>query len=246
MGATAAAIDQQSRDPVRDGVQRGPDDRKRSEPPPVVLFGEAELKSDTPRVQSPSPVDDEVGMRRLHQSVTIGVPPAQCRQLPVQHLDGPVVHDNRVRWLHDRGQPVGVVPLTSVGPITGSRSRTLGIRRVWRMEAKRRSTARGAPGWPAWSKGFTAGSSDVKLSETGREDGTVESGTYVVPFVVLSALVASVIWVLRDARAHVTTGRPVAMYVRAFQIEQPEAWACACLVMWVLFFPLYLMARSES
>lgn len=74
----------------------------------------------------------------------------------------------------------------------------------------------------------------------------MDDRVYVVALVVVSALIACVIWVLRDARAHAATGHPVAVYFDNFQIEKPEAWAAACLVIWVVFFPLYLKARTES
>lgn len=67
-----------------------------------------------------------------------------------------------------------------------------------------------------------------------------------VPLLLVGALVVCVAWVLRDARAHTVAGRPVVVRFGTVQIEQPEVWAGACLLVWVLFFPLYLKARSES
>lgn len=69
---------------------------------------------------------------------------------------------------------------------------------------------------------------------------------YLVPVVVISGLVACVLWVLHDARANAASGHPVTVHLGDFKIDRPEAWASACLVMWVVFFPLYLKARSES
>jgi len=77
---------------------------------------EAEFQGDTPRVAGPLPIDHQVGVRRLHQSVTVGVSPAQGRQFPVHHLDGPVLHDNRVRRPYALGQPAcAVARAPSVG-----------------------------------------------------------------------------------------------------------------------------------
>jgi len=104
MGAAPAGVDQQARDSVRHGVQCGPDDGQCPESRPVVLFGEAEFQGDAPRMQGPLPVDHQVGVCCLHESVTVGIPPAQGRQLSVQHLDGPVLHNDRVRRMYDRGQ----------------------------------------------------------------------------------------------------------------------------------------------
>ncbi len=69
---------------------------------------------------------------------------------------------------------------------------------------------------------------------------------YLVPLAVIGALVVCVFWVLRDARANAADGHPVTVYIGDFRIDRPETWASACLVMWVVFFPLYLKARSES
>jgi hypothetical protein len=92
MGAAAAGVDQQAEDSVRHGIQDGPDDRQRPEARPVVRLGESQLEGDSPRMHGLLPVDDEVGLCRFHESVTVGVPPPQGRQFPVQHLDGPVLH----------------------------------------------------------------------------------------------------------------------------------------------------------
>lgn len=54
------------------------------------------------------------------------------------------------------------------------------------------------------------------------------------------------LWVLRDARAHVRVGHRVGVYFRNIQLDSPEAWAIACLFLWILAFPLYLTARAQS
>jgi len=74
----------------------------------------------------------------------------------------------------------------------------------------------------------------------------VQDRIYLVPVVVISALVTCVVWVLRDRRANVAIGHPVTVYLGDFKIDRTEAWASACLVMWVVSCPLYLKARSES
>lgn len=66
------------------------------------------------------------------------------------------------------------------------------------------------------------------------------------PLVLLGLLVASVLWVLNDARVRADHRRAVIMRIGDLQIDRPEVWAAGCLVLWILFFPLYLKARSES
>ncbi len=97
MRAATTGVYQQTRHPVRHRVQRGPHYRQRPETQPVLLVGDLNFKGDTPGMKGPLPVGHEVGVRRFHQSVPVGVSPAQGRQLSVQHLNGPVLHHNRVR-----------------------------------------------------------------------------------------------------------------------------------------------------
>jgi hypothetical protein len=62
--------------------------------------------------------------------------------------------------------------------------------------------------------------------------------------VVLGLLVVSVVWVYRDATRQVQRGRRVVVVLGRFRLEDPVAWATACLLGWILFFPLYLTARD--
>ncbi len=68
----------------------------------------------------------------------------------------------------------------------------------------------------------------------------------VTTLLLVAALVGCVLWVLQDARAHASRGRPVEVSIGSLHLDGPETWACACLVLWVFFFPLYLRARAES
>ena len=64
--------------------------------------------------------------------------------------------------------------------------------------------------------------------------------------VLLGGLLVSVTWVLEDARARATRGRPVVARIGSFEIEEPTVWGAGCLVLWVFFFPLYLRARAAE
>ena len=50
-------------------------------------------------------------------------------------------------------------------------------------------------------------------------------------------------WVLQDARARTERGRPVAVVLIGLTIEDPQVWAALCLLLSVIFVPLYLVAR---
>ncbi len=62
--------------------------------------------------------------------------------------------------------------------------------------------------------------------------------------VLVVALVS--IWVLTDARSRTERGRPVVMTVQGLTVDRPEVWAALCLVVVVVFLPLYLTARRAD
>jgi len=71
-------------------------------------------------------------------------------------------------------------------------------------------------------------------------------GGALVSVVVLVVWAASVVWVLYDARSMVRRGHRVTASIGRWDIEEPETWALASLVLWVVFLPMYLTARGRS
>lgn len=67
----------------------------------------------------------------------------------------------------------------------------------------------------------------------------------VVPLVVVAALVTICAWVYRDARANAAAGTPVYLQIGTLRIDTPEAWAISCAAFFVVFLPLYLVARNS-
>lgn len=64
---------------------------------------------------------------------------------------------------------------------------------------------------------------------------------------VLLALVATLdLWVYLDARARQGTSREVSVTIGSLHIDRAEVWVALCLVLFVVFFPLYLVARREA
>jgi hypothetical protein len=53
-------------------------------------------------------------------------------------------------------------------------------------------------------------------------------------------------WVYLDAQRRAEARRPVVASIGSLVLETPTAWLVACLLLWVLFFPMYLVARSNS
>jgi hypothetical protein len=67
----------------------------------------------------------------------------------------------------------------------------------------------------------------------------------------LAALAVAVVvvcvdlWVLTDARRWAQRGTPVVLRLGTFTIGTPEAWAVACLLLFVFFVPIYAVARRS-
>ena len=65
-----------------------------------------------------------------------------------------------------------------------------------------------------------------------------------VPLVVLLAILAIDPWVYADARRWAAQGAPVVARIGSFEVETPETWFLGCLVLFILFFPLYMVSRA--
>lgn len=72
------------------------------------------------------------------------------------------------------------------------------------------------------------------------------SSRSLVPLVLLGLLLLTVAWVYQDATAHAEAGQPVLLWSASLRVKTPAAWAAFCLVLWVVFFPLYLRARQRT
>ena len=67
------------------------------------------------------------------------------------------------------------------------------------------------------------------------------AGSLIV-FVVFVSWLMSTIWVYRDARGRARAGRPV----RLASWTSADAWTGGCVLLWIVFFPMYLVARYRS
>jgi cytochrome c oxidase assembly factor CtaG len=53
-------------------------------------------------------------------------------------------------------------------------------------------------------------------------------------------------WVYEDARARAESGAPVTFSAGGFFLETPLQWFIACLLVWIVFLPLYVVRRSPA
>jgi hypothetical protein len=65
-----------------------------------------------------------------------------------------------------------------------------------------------------------------------------------VPLIAAIVVVAIDAWVYADAKAHADRGGPVVFRAGSFAVDTPAAWFLGCLLLWVIFFPIYLTSRS--
>jgi hypothetical protein len=68
--------------------------------------------------------------------------------------------------------------------------------------------------------------------------------TALVPVLLLLVVLAVDLWVYRDAKRCVDEGAPVALRIGGVVVDTPLMWFVGCLVLWVVFFPLYLVSRA--
>lgn len=75
--------------------------------------------------------------------------------------------------------------------------------------------------------------------------GNVDAGlsVTVMAIAVLGILDA---WVYLDARSRLAKDRPVSVQMGGLLVEGPRAWLMFCAVLFVFFFPLYLVARRTA
>ena len=65
------------------------------------------------------------------------------------------------------------------------------------------------------------------------------------PLVVVGVILLADVWVFVDARRWAEQGSPVRFQFGSFAIETPQAWAIACVLVFILFMPIYAVARRS-
>jgi hypothetical protein len=69
--------------------------------------------------------------------------------------------------------------------------------------------------------------------------------TVLAPLVIAGVVVCLDLWVLADARRWARQGTPVVFRIGSVTVGTPEAWAAACLLLFVIFVPIYVVARNS-
>jgi hypothetical protein len=92
----------------------------------------------------------------------------------------------------------------------------------------------------AWNETFDQLSS---LGSTAGISGPQNSALALI--LVLLAVLATDLWVYADAKAHYERGIPVVFSTGFFEMDTPAAWFFGCLLLWIVFFPLYIGRRNQ-
>jgi len=71
------------------------------------------------------------------------------------------------------------------------------------------------------------------------------SATTLAPILLWLAVLVVDLWVYADAKARRERGTPVVFSTGAFQVQTPAAWFFCCLVLWLVFLPLYIIRRGQ-
>jgi hypothetical protein len=71
------------------------------------------------------------------------------------------------------------------------------------------------------------------------------SVTALAPILVLLAILVSDFWVYADAKSHAEGGTPVIFSAGSLKVDTPALWFFGCLLLWILFFPLYITRRNQ-
>ena len=64
------------------------------------------------------------------------------------------------------------------------------------------------------------------------------------PVLVQLVILAIDMWVYADAKQRADQGAPVVVRIGAFVLETPQTWFVGCLILWIIFFPLYMVSRA--
>jgi hypothetical protein len=67
-----------------------------------------------------------------------------------------------------------------------------------------------------------------------------------LPLVPLLLIAGTCVWVHRDATRLARESSPVVLRSQFVTLDSPQDWTIACVVGWVVFFPLYLFGRRQE
>ncbi len=67
----------------------------------------------------------------------------------------------------------------------------------------------------------------------------------IAPVLVALAVASIDLWVFTDARRSARAGTPVEFRLGSIRVATPQAWGLVCLALFVVFVPVYAVARRD-
>jgi hypothetical protein len=67
-----------------------------------------------------------------------------------------------------------------------------------------------------------------------------------IPLLPLLVVMLTALWVYTDARHRVAEGSTPVLRIDRLTIDTPVAWLGGSVILWIFFFPMYLVSRSRS
>jgi hypothetical protein len=68
----------------------------------------------------------------------------------------------------------------------------------------------------------------------------------IVSILLVLALCVIDLWVYSDAQERLRRGDRVTFSYGSLVVDTPQAWFLGCLILWVIFFPLYLTLTGRN
>jgi hypothetical protein len=72
------------------------------------------------------------------------------------------------------------------------------------------------------------------------------SRTALLSIAILVLVLTVDLWVYRDATKRQQHGFAPSVSINSFRVETPQAWFLGCLLLWIVFVPLYLTATDRN
>jgi hypothetical protein len=85
---------------------------------------------------------------------------------------------------------------------------------------------------------------DARPQEVDEVEASGPTAVWSIAVLVLALTVD--VWVYGDARKRHLHGHPTSVSIGSLRVQTPEAWFLACLLLWVVFVPLYLTATGRN
>ncbi|MFJ8581344.1 hypothetical protein [Micromonospora sp. NPDC093277] len=97
-----------------------------------------------------------------------------------------------------------------------------------------------------WLRGGTLADVILWSAIESGADMTGLAATALASILVLLVVLSVDAWVYADAKKRQRSGNAASVSLGTFRVESPEAWFLGCVILWVVFVPLYLTTTGRN